>query len=206
MNKPRSKSEEKRMQILSAAKDLFTAHGLPAVSMDQIAKAAGVSKQTVYSHFGNKDELFTAAIEEKCIALDMSSIQPLEGTPARDTITLIANRFVTMILSEEATQVHRTCVSEALTTPHVARVFYNTGPVKVIAAVADILSKMHDQGVLEIEDCHMASVQLLKMLHGEARMHAEYNIEPKISEAEIQRYTENCIEMFIRAYSPRNSA
>ena len=40
-----------------------------------IAKEAGVSKQTVYSHFGNKDELFTAAIEQKCVSLKFSEIQ-----------------------------------------------------------------------------------------------------------------------------------
>ena len=51
----RSKSESKRKQILDAATILFTEQGYSSTSMDLIAKNANVSKQTVYSHFGNKD-------------------------------------------------------------------------------------------------------------------------------------------------------
>ncbi|MFA0704551.1 TetR/AcrR family transcriptional regulator, partial [Vibrio sp. 10N.222.48.A3] len=43
------KSEQKRSQILTAASQLFSEHGFK-INMDQIAKAANVSKQTVYSH------------------------------------------------------------------------------------------------------------------------------------------------------------
>ena len=41
---------------------MFTQHGFDGVSMDQIAAEAGVSKLTVYSHFGDKDALFVAAV------------------------------------------------------------------------------------------------------------------------------------------------
>lgn len=202
MSKTRSKSEEKRLQILSAAKDLFSAQGFTAISMDQIAKAAGVSKQTVYSHFGNKDELFTAAIEQKCIGLRLGEIQLPEEVSAREVITQISHSFSRMILSEDAMQVHRTSVSEAYTNPTVARLFYNTGPIKVITEVARILQQLDERGKLRVEEPRMAAVQLLKMLQGEARMEAEYNAEVRQSEAEIQAYTQNCIDMFLRAYAP----
>ena len=68
MNTPvMSRSEQKREQILLAAKELFCEQGFPNTSMDEVAKLAGVSKQTVYSHFGCKDDLFVASIESKCI-------------------------------------------------------------------------------------------------------------------------------------------
>ncbi|WP_028300681.1 TetR/AcrR family transcriptional regulator [Oceanospirillum beijerinckii] len=202
MSKTRSKSEEKRLQILSAAKDLFCAQGFTAISMDMIAKEAGVSKQTVYSHFGNKDELFTAAIEQKCVSLKFSEIQLREDISAREVITLISRSFSQMILSEDAMQVHRASVSEAYTNPTVARLFYATGPMQVIEQVAKILRSLDESGKLKVEEPRMASVQLLKMLQGEARMEAEYNIEARQSEAEINAYIQNCIDMFLRAYAP----
>ncbi|MBP7665126.1 MAG: TetR/AcrR family transcriptional regulator, partial [Shewanella sp.] len=55
---PLSRSEQKRQQVLVAAIDLFCRQGFPHTSMDEVAKLAGVSKQTVYSHYGSKDELF----------------------------------------------------------------------------------------------------------------------------------------------------
>ena len=52
--------------ILAAAKRAFLAAGFGAVSMDTIAREAGVSKATVYAHFGSKEELFGAVIEREC--------------------------------------------------------------------------------------------------------------------------------------------
>src|SRR5690606_22208157 len=53
----RPKDLAKRAAILQAAERMFLQHGFEGVSMDQIAAAAGVSKLTVYSHFGDKDAL-----------------------------------------------------------------------------------------------------------------------------------------------------
>ncbi|MCC6595535.1 MAG: helix-turn-helix transcriptional regulator, partial [Rhodanobacteraceae bacterium] len=62
----RPKDLEKRAAILAAAKRLFLDHGFEGTSMDSIAAEAGVSKLTVYSHFRDKETLFTAAIRERC--------------------------------------------------------------------------------------------------------------------------------------------
>ncbi|MBP7656876.1 MAG: helix-turn-helix transcriptional regulator, partial [Pseudoxanthomonas sp.] len=62
----RPKDLGKRAAILEAAKQLFAREGFNGVSMDQIAAEAGVSKLTVYSHFGDKDALFAAAVQAKC--------------------------------------------------------------------------------------------------------------------------------------------
>ncbi|WP_330970248.1 TetR/AcrR family transcriptional regulator, partial [Lysobacter sp. A3-1-A15] len=57
----RPKDLAKRAAILDAAKSMFTQYGFGGASMDQIAAEAGVSKLTVYSHFGDKETLFAAA-------------------------------------------------------------------------------------------------------------------------------------------------
>ncbi|NLB59089.1 MAG: helix-turn-helix transcriptional regulator, partial [Gammaproteobacteria bacterium] len=62
----RPKDLAKRAAILDAAERMFLQHGFEGVSMDQIATAAGVSKLTVYSHFGDKDALFTEAAKAWC--------------------------------------------------------------------------------------------------------------------------------------------
>ena len=62
----RPKDLGKRAAILDVAKRLFSQNGFDGVSMDQIAAEAGVSKLTVYSHFGDKESLFSSAIRAKC--------------------------------------------------------------------------------------------------------------------------------------------
>ena len=62
----RPKDMEKRAAVLEAAKNLFVSRGFEGTSMDAVAAEAGVSKLTVYSHFGDKDTLFKAAVQSKC--------------------------------------------------------------------------------------------------------------------------------------------
>ena len=71
----RPKSEEKRQDILRAASTLFLKEGFANTSMDSVAKASGVSKQTVYSHFSSKDSLFKAAIGSKCRSYQLDALQ-----------------------------------------------------------------------------------------------------------------------------------
>ena len=56
----------KAESILAAAKRMFLESGFGAVSMDAIAREAGVSKATVYAHFAGKEELFGAVIGREC--------------------------------------------------------------------------------------------------------------------------------------------
>ncbi|WP_027857724.1 TetR/AcrR family transcriptional regulator [Marinobacterium jannaschii] len=206
MTKPRSRSEEKRLLIQNAATELFCEQGFASTSMDQVAKAAGVSKQTVYSHFGNKDDLFTAAIRAKCVSFEVDSIELSAGRSVAEVLLDMANRFVEMILSEAAMQVHRTCVTEAPSNPQVSRLFYDAGPERVIEEVGRVLQQLSERGDLQIENHHFAAVQFLKMVQGEARMREEYNIEPRTSQAEIDAYLKSCVAMFIRGYSPRQDS
>ena len=63
-NPERSKSEAKAEAILRGGMQEFLKHGYAATSMDKIAKTARVSKATIYSHFGDKEGLFNAVIQD----------------------------------------------------------------------------------------------------------------------------------------------
>ena len=73
------RSPAKRRAILDAAIQVFTDLGFTRASVDTIAAAAGVGKQTVYGHFGDKEQLFLAAIQEARSAV--------AGPPGRGTST-----------------------------------------------------------------------------------------------------------------------
>ena len=57
-----TQSERKQRRILEEAERLFLSRGLRAASIDEIAAAAGVSKVTVYKHYGSKDDLFVECV------------------------------------------------------------------------------------------------------------------------------------------------
>ncbi|MFC6981610.1 TetR/AcrR family transcriptional regulator [Microbulbifer taiwanensis] len=52
-----------RQKILAAAEQVFLRSGFPGATMDEVAATAGISKQTVYAHFGSKETLFIQVVE-----------------------------------------------------------------------------------------------------------------------------------------------
>ena len=196
----RPKSEEKRLLIFKAAETLFLQHGFDNVSMDMVAEQAGVSKQTVYSHFHNKEELYQAIISRKCIANQLSAEFMEEDRPCEAMLLEIGRRFSALLLSKPAIHVYRLSVAHAEQRPQMARLFYEAGPQHTISVVADYLARQHTKGTLQVPDPQLAASQLLYMLKGDAVMRAVLNIEKRPGEAEIDDYIRSCVTVFLRAY------
>jgi TetR/AcrR family transcriptional regulator of autoinduction and epiphytic fitness len=79
MSKPRQSA--KRDAILEAATAAFRDEGYETTSMDRIAEVAGVSKRTVYNHFGSKEALFQAVVGE--MIAHAKSLKCIDWDPAR---------------------------------------------------------------------------------------------------------------------------
>ena len=202
MTRVRSKSEEKRALILSAATKLFSEQGFSNTSMDQIAKEAGVSKQTVYSHFGNKDELFIESISSNCVSCLVVDLVSDKLDNPEQALLVIARNFISMLLSQDAVDMHRTCVAESISYPHVSRLFYEAGPQKMIGELNKVMAEFNRRGLLDIPDTHFAAVQFLSAMKGEICMQIEYNVEEVLTETQNNAYIENTVAMFLRAYQP----
>src|SRR5579864_2543791 len=106
---PRGKAEA----ILAAAERAFLAAGFGAVTMDAIARGAGVSKATVYAHFHGKEELFGAVITHLTERrLGGFSVDALDPTDIAASLTTIASRFLDLVLSPEAIALNRIIIGE----------------------------------------------------------------------------------------------
>ena len=60
-----------RQRIIAAARELFHRHGLRSIGVETIAEAAGSNKMTLYRHFGSKDDLIMACLEEIAGEIEM---------------------------------------------------------------------------------------------------------------------------------------
>lgn len=199
MPKVRSKNEVKRKQILNAATQIFTEQGYSSTSMDSIAKQADVSKQTVYSHFGNKEELFAASIKQKCDSSMDFDFTVNSSTNARECLLTIAHLFLKMITSKEAIAVHKICSFESTTYPQLSALFYQAGPERLTAELTQLMISLNDLGHLSINQPKFAAIQFLHMIKGETWIRSEFNL-PKISQTEIDEYLSNSVDFFIRGY------
>src|SRR5437763_5467422 len=125
----REEAVGKAALILRGARRAFLAGGFGAVSMDAIAREAGVSKATVYAHFGSKEELFGAVIADVA-EQRFGGFSALELDP-RDveaSLYTIACRFLDLVLSPEAVAVNRIIIGEVIRFPALREVFWRAGP------------------------------------------------------------------------------
>src|SRR5690348_6875501 len=169
----RPKDLGKGNAILEAARKLFTAQGFDAASMDQIAAAAGVSKLTVYSHFGDKEALFAAVVKSYCEQqLPAALFEAQPGVPLRERLLQVARAFFGMISAPEALAGHRILCSPRMADSPLPRMFWEAGPERVQAGFAELLRRRVAMGELEIDDVPRASAQFFTLLKGEphARM------------------------------------
>src|SRR4029077_1171365 len=73
---PRADGERTRSAILRAAADLATVDGLEGLSIGNLAAATGISKSGLYAHFGSKQELQLATVDEAERILQAEVVQP----------------------------------------------------------------------------------------------------------------------------------
>ena len=200
----RPKDLGKRAAILDAAKRMFTVHGYDRVSMDQIAAEAGVSKLTVYSHFGDKEALFAEAVKAHCeTQLPDSLFDIPAGTPLRAALLQIGRAFYAMISAPEAVAGHR-----ILCTPHIAdsplpKMFWEAGPKRVQDAFAALLERRARAGELAIDDVPRAASQFFTLLKGEPHARLVFGCCDAPDPQAIDEHLVASVDMFLRAYAAR---
>jgi len=92
---PRADGDRTREAILRAAASLATVEGLEGLSIGHLADAAGMSKSGLYAHFGSKEELQLATVEEAGRILDAEVIQPaLAARPGLAQLTAVCEAYL----------------------------------------------------------------------------------------------------------------
>lgn len=198
----RPKSEEKAAAIREAASHLFMTDGIERTSMDSIAQAAGVSKQTVYSHFRCKDDLFRACIRSK---MRDYGFQPSDVDPAVDPgfdldakLTQIGSQFLTLLGDPEVIRMFRLMIAEAISFPHISTSFHETGPLATIEFITGVLADHLDSGDKEM--ARQAACDFASLLESELLMGLLLGSRDRISEEEIEEQVGRTVRKIRRLY------
>jgi TetR/AcrR family transcriptional regulator, mexJK operon transcriptional repressor len=199
----RSDSESpKRQGVLDAATGLFMAQGYGAVSMDAIARAAGVSKATLYAYFSSKDQLFATIIGDACQQnVAGATILPGAETDLRTALVDFAGKLLRFLLEDRALAIHRVVMSESLRFPELGRAFYDNGPGMFRRLFGEWLTAQTEAGRLNVPDPILAADQFIGLLRGGLYLRATLGLE-RPTEAEIDAAVTSAINAFVRAYAP----
>lgn len=198
----RPKSEAKAEAILGSAAELFLNQGFQGTSMDAVAQHAGVSKQTVYSHFANKEALFSSCIEAKVAGYGFDDAVKVEEQDVRRALTGIARRFVELMRDPDVIAMHRVVMGEAASQPRIASLFFESGPKKTKAAICAVLQRHVDAGRLSIppERLLYAAFQLLNNAIGMFQLQLWLGLRHSIDDAELKPHLERVVDDFLQLY------
>jgi len=193
----------KRRAILEAAGTLFRNHGYGAVSMDAVAKAAGVSKATLYAYFTSKDQLFATIISEACQQkMAHGEMRPDADADLTAALTALGDRILRFLLQEEALAIHRVVTAESARFPELGRGFYENGPQAFCRSFGEWLRAQSEAGHLSVADPELAAGQFIGLLRANLYLRATLGIGPPPTEAEIHATVAAAVRTFLRGYAP----
>ncbi len=191
--------------ILEAAATLFLRNGYLGTSVDDIAALAHVSKQTVYTHFADKEQLFAELVRGNISRVDAfieSVTAGLGETNAlEEDLRAFARRHVRAVVLPEAVQLRRLLIGEAGRFPDLAREYYERVPQRVIAALAHQLRRLAERGLLRIQDPSAAANHLAWLVLGpplDAAMFGGdgHGYQPD----DLDRLADAAVDVFLAAY------
>ena len=177
-----------RERVLRAATSSFLARGYGS-SIDDIARRAGVARQTVYQHFASKDELF------KAVAGDLAKrvLVELEGEDVRRSLLRFGLEYRKRALGAQGIATFRTLVPEVPRFRALARNMYANTAGEMVRRLAEFL-----QQKLNLPDPEFAAEMLLSMLTGHDRLKRLFAVAPG-AESEAAR-TARIVDLFLKAH------
>jgi len=197
----RPRDASKNSAIVNAASRLFMEKGFDGTSMDGVAKRAGVSKQTVYSHFSSKELLFSesihAAIAKYYPDLVLSKI---EKHSFETDLRAVCENYARLLMSEDAMAMYRVLVAAAAKGPGLAKIFWESGPKDMQQKMQDFLQIWVERGELKINDTEKASSRLITLLKGKAHFQQAIGLIASVSEEQLQANVDEAVEAFLRLY------
>lgn len=153
---------EKRLQILAGARQVFLDRGFDGASMGDIARAAGVSKGTLYVYFQNKEDLFAALVSSECSeTAERLFVLDANAPDVETALTELGYSFIAAMVRPGHIATLRTVIAIASKFPEIGRRFFEAGPCAGIARLSSYLQAKVDQGVLQIDDVEQAASQFL---------------------------------------------
>lgn len=191
----------KRRAMLDAAEALFLTHGYGAVSMDSVARTAGVSKATLYAHFESKDRLFASIVLERGLAVSMDqSLLPDHVTDLRATLEAIGQHVMAFMLRERTLGILRVAIAESARFPEVGQAFFENGPQAFTRRVAPWVRRQQEAGLLRTADAEGATQQLMALLRSVMFLRAALFLPPPPTPEEVAATVHAAVDTWLRAF------
>jgi AcrR family transcriptional regulator len=193
----------KRRQILAGASKVFMDLGFDGASMGEIARAAGVSKGTLYVYFADKSRLFEAIVQEETLEQGRMAFN---FDPDRDVATTLrefGRAYIELLCRPGGGSAIRTVMAIAERMPDVGRRYYENVLEKTINRLAAYLEAHVTARDLVIDDCQLAASQFMLTCQAALFLPLIFQAAPSPSKERMVEVVESATRMFLAAYQAK---
>lgn len=198
----RPSDQAKREAIKEAAARSFFDVGFAATSIEQVAADAGVSKVTIYNHFGDKRALFASAVEVECEKMrDHFSLGAMSSGSIRDRLTVIGGAMFAFLSRPEMIQFERRIAAETEDEPAIGQAFLEAGPWRMKQGFSAFLKHAEECGELKIDDPSLAAEQFVSMCKGMGDLEQRFGVV--VSSEDSRKRIAGAVDVFLAAYATK---
>ena len=198
----RPSDQAKREAIIEAAAHSFFDVGFAATSIERVAGAAGVSKVTIYNHFGDKRALFTAAVELECEKMrGHFSLDAMPAGSIRERLTTIGEAMFAFLSRPEMIQFERRIAAETVSEPVIGQAFLQAGPWRMKHAFSAFLNHASECGELDVPDASLAAEQFVSMCKGMGDLEQRFGVP--VTPDDSKRRIAGAVDVFLAAYATK---
>ena len=192
----------KLQQIFAGAREAFLRQGFDGASMNDVARAAGVSKGTLYVYFDSKERLFEALIRHD---RRRQAEQLCQFDPRDHNVATVLERFAcelveTMLQPAQVAHV-RMVIGAVAKFPQIGRAFHEAGPEFAAARLSSYLCAQASGGLLKIADCKLAAQQFLDLCISGLFKQVLFAVTDTPAPAAIKANVEAAVALFLKAHA-----
>jgi AcrR family transcriptional regulator len=186
---------------------VFCREGFAGASIDTIATEAGVSRQTIYNHVGDKEGLFAAVVEDTTEKANAGLFATLATFPDHpkdleaDLIAFARRLAGDCMCNRQTAELRKLVEVEGERYPKFFRTWYERGPAKVTAALSARLARLAHAGLLDLDDPDLAARQFISLVMMDIKPMTHLGKVP--SRAEVEAAATTGVKTFLRAYRAR---
>lgn len=196
-------SPVKRDQILQGARTVFLNSGFDGASMGEVARAAGVSKGTLYVYFTSKEDLFAALVTQECKRTAEACFRMDPNADVRQSLTETGHQYIRAMIEPGHMRTVRMVIGVAEKLPGIGNAYLQAGQEAGVAALSDWLRIKIARGELAIGDVELAAWQFMVGCHAMLVMPLLFGDETQPDAASIERVVNHTVDSFLSAFARR---
>lgn len=208
--RPRPHPEEVRRAILDATLQLYLEKGYSGTSTDEVAARSSVSKQTIYRHFSDKDDLVREALQRLIAAAEEQGAEAFdtlaESNDLENDLRAFARQHIFDVIQPDIMQVRRRIISEVERFPDIARAWYEAAPKRAREKLADCLNRLCERGLLRIADAEIAAEQFNWLILSIPMNRGMFDVDTIQDRSQHADYADAAVDVFLAAYGAASSA